>query len=55
MTKEQARSLIKAVQRELDDRLDGSRSQFGIRLSYVQAYEDMKAAAQKIVNELEAK
>lgn len=55
MTKEQARSLIKAVQRDLDIRLDGSKSQFGIRLAYVQAYDDMKELAMKIASELEAK
>lgn len=52
MTKTEARRLIKAHVRQLDKNLDEARSQFSIRMCYVNAHDDLVEVAKNIVENL---
>lgn len=52
MTKAEARKLIKAHVLKLDKNLDAARSQFSIRMCWVNAHDDLEALAKSIVENL---
>lgn len=49
MTKAEAHKLIRAHVRQLNKNLDEARSQFSIRMCYVNAHDDLEEIAKKIV------